>query len=1847
MIRHRLLLRSFAIFFIVEMVISIAVPTFSWALTEGPSAPEASSFEPVDASEMVNLNTGDMVYNLPLLEVPGPGGSYPVSIAYHAGINPAQDASWVGLGWNINPGSIMRAASGYPDDWKNVNSQNSESWEGGTTHRVSKGISLSYWGITLSAGQIKTNDTYKGSQRGGYTSFGFGKSGAFVGFSASDDPSGSSVSISGGYGYGFGGKEGKSSAVGSISLGVNSVFTAGGSSSSGNLSGGIAASFPGKSEANPVSILGASISSDGSYSATVAGVGFNGGHLNNSGKVKTETNSNLSQGQQAAIHFGTGSLFDYSDDYIKYSTNEIQNSFVNGALYTTPGGSTLSYFDTRDFDIYDMVEVPSGTENSTDINDPKFGVGNEIMMGGTLPATDNYMVMGQGTGGNIKPYDLMGTLYRQNKKNKDDKYITKQYTDELGTMPQNNGRSEFMFINEFSNSYLYDNSGAGEYFGTGSTPLQFDFNAQKVSADSAFSGDKASNNKLARASNIEWYSNKDIVDHNNITGLILPNAKGFERDTMVNYDDQVGAIKITNPSGVTYHYALPAYTFDEVHYTENTAYDLNKTGAFKTIVKRQKKYAYTWYLTAVTGPDYVDRGEPGLSEDDWGYWIGFEYGKWTAAYKWRTPETGFVEDFDGDFRDYSSGTKELYYLNAIRSATHTALFIKDLRRDGKGLSSNDRESSFEPSACGSYPVSTLKLTEIVLIENSHLPNINYSNNHSQIIFCTKPRNAYPGDTGQTEYDLGIQLAQNVLLSGSITADQQKALKDFSIKRVSLETDDTQMMPNTSNSFSNQGLYNSTNPVLSPERFGKLELKSIQVYGRGAESLIPPIKFDYKNKTTSYDKDKTDYWGFYKSDYDASIKDTNIRKETSDQSALEVDTWSLNKIVTSLGAIIQIDYESDDYEKSVLHNKVNFKVSSMTTEGDGSYKIFINELNGKLDKYFNEGDSVNSLLVISQAQRQTIEFDKTIQNPSWFSGIPGPPRITIGSCEPVDYFKLQNVQPYFNRAKIRDITHDYLLIDVSETEKISYKVPYISTPDHNNIPITSAVLPFYALASSSNPDQNAVQYCEPREETILHYNDFIGGEIYAEINENKKGGGLRVKEISIIEPVSDITNVTSYDYKNPNTGKSSGVTTYVPVKTNEFTLDYPDHYEKAIEGYFIDGNLRDGGFLADIIKNWQEITRTLLLGPSTEHFLDYFDIIDHPDRKSMAAFLGVGLATANEGADHMRTQLMGELLSKVNEVPSAEVMYEYVTVKNSVIHGGTTNENPSYVVNQFIVYDPSMVNITASRQKNTVNWTADDSTPDITNNIRKLMKREVTINNFGNAVGQLKASRIYATSNGSLLSEKIYHYLHELNNTSDDLLNNYSTKLNDYQSQGALDETYVNARQIPYDHDYRDEEQSGIGDDPVEEKEVFLHDLVGVVTKRRNLPMILLSVENKNYKTGITSVDKTLAFDLYSGSVTKSSSTDGYGNTYLSETVPAYRKHQGMGLAIAGGRNMLTQIAANYTYKVSASNYAKNSLVSAAATIWSDQIPSVSPGAGYQNTFTQNGIWKTKSTYSWKGDDVTLNADGFYPINNFSVFNFGTNATNSDQWQKNSEITLTDVYSHALEASDLNGDYAATRMSSNNARVFATAANAKYNEFAYSGMEDSPVSNLYGGGVSLISGVENTTFVHTGKKSLSIGAGVKGCEVALKTSSKKKNYHANVWVYDNGSAANARLTYQFDSNTPINVDIDITKAKKSGAWYQFNIDFPVPSTTNNLTVGFYNKGGSGTIIIDDVRVHPFDAAMTSYVYNEWGELSHLLDGNNMFTRYEYDSLGRLTSTFRETFDKGVVKLSEQAYHYSND
>ena len=111
-----------------------------FALQGGPVQPDYMQFEPSGMKDMVSLQTGNFAYSIPLGELPGPYGGYPLSLSYHAGISPQQEATWVGLGWTLSPGSINRDIRGVPDD----------QFHGGTLGYVYRYSAIQTWNLETS-----------------------------------------------------------------------------------------------------------------------------------------------------------------------------------------------------------------------------------------------------------------------------------------------------------------------------------------------------------------------------------------------------------------------------------------------------------------------------------------------------------------------------------------------------------------------------------------------------------------------------------------------------------------------------------------------------------------------------------------------------------------------------------------------------------------------------------------------------------------------------------------------------------------------------------------------------------------------------------------------------------------------------------------------------------------------------------------------------------------------------------------------------------------------------------------------------------------------------------------------------------------------------------------------------------------------------------------------------------------------------------------------------------------------------------------------------------------------------------------------------------------------------------------------------------------------------------------------------------------------------------------------------------------------------------------------------------------------------------------------------------------
>lgn len=176
-------------------------------------------------------------------------------------------------------------------------------------------------------------------------------------------------------------------------------------------------------------------------------------------------------------------------------------------------------------------------------------------------------------------------------------------------------------------------------------------------------------------------------------------------------------------------------------------------------------------------------------------------------------------------------------------------------------------------------------------------------------------------------------------------------------------------------------------------------------------------------------------------------------------------------------------------------------------------------------------------------------------------------------------------------------------------------------------------------------------------------------------------------------------------------------------------------------------------------------------------------------------------------------------------------------------------------------------------------------------------------------------------------------------------------------------------------------------------------------------------------------------------------------------------------------------------------------------------------------------------------------------------------------------------------------------------------------------------------------LDNTHF-HSGKRSLRINAQTTFKQELLKLEAGKR-YFVSAWV----SVGNPNVP------TPTlagSLGFDINIRQKTGelvstepfapagqvieGWQQIRGSFEVPIDQPVIELVF-NPGSLGTAWYDDLRLHPENGNMKSYVYNLLDyRLSAILDEENFASYFFYDAEGNLYLTKKETRD-GVKTLTE--------
>lgn len=463
---------------------------------------------------------------------------------------------------------------------------------------------------------------------------------------------------------------------------------------------------------------------------------------------------------------------------------------------------------------------------------------------------------------------------------------------------------------------------------------------------------------------VEYFTNQQIID-GGIAGFIdCPQATNRS-----NNPEGIGAFRVTTPDGMIYHYSLPVYASNEVIKSFET---LNKNYTTPDNITKYTKigeYAYSWKLTAITGIDYKDVNANNLvDESDKGYWIAIKYTQWVSSFEWRNPYYNFHPDFDSDKKpayvegayiykpngSVLEGASEIFYPEYIKTATQTAYFIKDVRSDDHSV----------PDGSGD-PTPKLFLKYIVLMDNDDVSDNN--------IFSS------PQAVTSSDFNNLSTLANT---SNTLSTEDynyyQTVIEAYALKTIELDYDYhlCQKLPNNiNNTFSEStislsysggtediykdGTFSSTT---DSDLSGKLTLNSLITYDLNHEQITPPYLFEYNTDNPDFSQEKQDIFGYYKDNYNASIRNRYI---TSDHG--KVDAWSLVNIITPLGSEIDIEYESDVYNGVVYDSEYSLPRAPtriFQTSAESSSISYYNPLASNT-RVFNYGGTSYTEMVLDE------------------------------------------------------------------------------------------------------------------------------------------------------------------------------------------------------------------------------------------------------------------------------------------------------------------------------------------------------------------------------------------------------------------------------------------------------------------------------------------------------------------------------------------------------------------------------------------------------------------------------------------------------------------------------------------------------------------------------------------------------------------------------------------------------------------------------------------------------------------------------------------------------------------
>ncbi len=876
-----------AAFLALNLVLQSIAPYAALALTSGPSQPEIQSFEPAGTTQMVDPFSGDFTYNIPLFELPGPNGGYPFNLAYHSGVNMDQEASWVGLGWNLNVGAVNRQMRGLPDDFSGGKDEITKKTHlrpnrtfgiagGGNTEAFGKSGFLSL-GVELQA----FYNNYKGVGLNLEPSLNFikslsGSGQARLGLNFSlntQEGAGLSPSLSlssniKGKGFDFNVAGNLSSRRGLSDISLSSAYripkmnpekgVAVHTVASANLS--LAESGYTPQVSLPYRATQASFLFRGGASFfTIFGNGFLRGFYNEQ-KIK-DNGKTVAFPAYGYLHLQEDIPMNGIMDFNREKDGSLFNNTPNLPIpnltydiYSVNAQGMSGMFRPCRSDIgilRDNMGESSTFSASLGIDAPVFkaGVNGSVSLGSTV--SGGQWKKGKG------PYGQTVDFKRES-------------SGDIGYEPyyfQSHGEMTPESIEEIDRIYD-DKIVSAQLTGGRKNPY---INALKVDSETQWldEGRAQRQHRKVRSATTQALTNAELAG-STVPGEFRPTPSVARNDA--DRSKHVGAFVSTNAGGTRYVYALPAYNHKQVECQFSTPHPRDPaTTKVEALTEEQVKnlkdgdryyqrteisaYPYAHLLTAVLGPDYVDVDGNGPSAKDLGYWVRFNYERKEANYKWRAPYHGanYSEGQESrgtdDKGSYLYGEKEVYYLKSAETKSHIALFSLSGREDGRGAF---KEVQNAPP----YGARSHRLDKISLYSKG-LDNARSENPIKSVHF-------------DYSYDLCRGVPNNALANG-----------------------------------------------------GKLTLKGLHfTYEKNQRGGLNPYRFDYYAEAAAdgatYDTRNYDRWG-NRNTFDSADPDKRNfpyvyqgKEYSAAQRRDDLTAWNLKRIQMPSGGSITIDYEPDDY-----------------------------------------------------------------------------------------------------------------------------------------------------------------------------------------------------------------------------------------------------------------------------------------------------------------------------------------------------------------------------------------------------------------------------------------------------------------------------------------------------------------------------------------------------------------------------------------------------------------------------------------------------------------------------------------------------------------------------------------------------------------------------------------------------------------------------------------------------------------------------------------------------------------------------------------------------------------------